>query len=334
MSTTFTRLRFGDKRQGVGYRVRRVAAATVIGTALSLALASPVAAAVPYPENITLPNDAVPGDVGFQPEGVAIRGNTAYVGSFADGTVVSVNLRSGEVDPLVRPDGDGALGVEVAGPLLFVAGVTSGELRVYDRRSGQQVAIFDVTDSGLVNDVTVAGGTAYFTDSQRAVLYALPVNGRTVGEPREIPLGGGFELAEPGPGVFNSNGIVALDADTLIVAQTNDPDGEGSALYRVDASTGQATRITIEGGDVRGADGPVLRGRTLYVVQFDSDSIAELRLSGDGATAEYVSTLTDGDLNVPTTANFGPRGDLYAVNSRFFTPPSEDVLYELVRVDR
>ena len=40
--------------------MRRFAAPPVIGTALSLALASPLADAVPYPENITLPNDAVP----------------------------------------------------------------------------------------------------------------------------------------------------------------------------------------------------------------------------------------------------------------------------------
>ena len=332
MSTT-THPRFENKGQGVGHRARRFAAAAVIGTALSLALASPVVAAVPS-ENITLPNDAVAGDVGFQPEGVAIRKNTAYVGSFADGTVVSVNLRSGETDPLVRPDAEPALGVEAVGSLLLVAGASSGELRVYERGSGEEVAVYDVTDSGLVNDITVAGGTAYFTDSQRAVLYALPTNGRTVGEPREIPLGGDFELAQPGPFVFNSNGIAALDASTLVVAQTNDPDGEGSALYAVDAASGDTTRITIEGGDVRGADGLVLRGRTLYVVQFDSNSIAQLRLSGDGTTAEYVRTIADEDLNVPTTADFGPRGDLYAVNSRFFTPPSDSVLYELVRIDR
>ena len=318
----------------MSYRARRLAAPVATGTILSLALAAPAVAAVPYPENIALPNDAVAGDIGFQPEGVSVRGNTAYVGSFADGTVVSVDLRSGEVDPLVRPDGEPALGVEVAGPLLFVAGATSGELRVYDRQSGEEVAVYDVNDTGLVNDVTVAGGTAYFTDSQRAVVYALPVNGRTTGEPREIPLSGDFELTQPGPGVFNSNGILALNAQTLVVAQTNDPDGEGSALYTVDVANGEATRIAIEGGGVRGADGLVLHGRTLYVVQYDSDSIVQLRLSGDGTTAEYVRTITDEDLNVPTTADFGPRGDLYAVNSRFGATPNDDIFYELVRVDR
>lgn len=281
-----------------------------------------------------LPNDAIAGNVGFQPEGIALSGTTAYVGSFADGTVVSVDLSSSEVSPLVQPDGEPALGVEVAGPLLLVAGAASGELRVYDRQTGTEMAVHDVTDAGLVNDITVAAGTAYFTDSQRAVIYALPVHGRTTGEPREIPLTGDFQLAEPGPGVFNANGIVALDADTLIVAQTNAPDGEGSALYAVDAPTGRTTHITIEGSGVIGADGLVLRGRTLWVVQHNVDSIAELQLSADGSTARYVRSITNDNFTVPTTAGLGPRGNLYVVNSHFFTAPSDDVTYEVVRTRR
>lgn len=321
------------REHGFTRRPKRLCAAIAVA-ALFLAPVSPAGATSPFPKTIVLPNDAVAGDVGFQPEGIAVRGTTAYVGSFADGRVVSVDLRAGEIRPLFQPDGEPALGVEVAGPLLLVAGVASGELRVYDRRTGREVAVYDVTDAGLVNDVTVAAGTAYFTDSQRAVLYALPVRGRTTGTPREIALGGDFRLAEPGPGVFNANGVVAVDADTLILAQTNDPDGEGSALYVVDVSSGRTTRIMVEGTDVVGADGLVLRGRTLWVVQHNVDSIAELRLSADGTTAKHIRTITDEDFTVPTTADLGPGDDLYVVNSHFFTTPSDDVTYEVVRTRR
>ncbi len=183
----------------------------------------------------------------------------------------------------------------------------------------------------LPNDA-VAGDTAYFTDSQRAVIYALPVHGDAVGEPREIPLGGDFVLAPPGS--FNGNGIAAIDDDTLVLGQSTDPDGSGSALYLVDASSGVATRITITGGDVTAADGLLLKGRTLYVVQNRENSIAQLRLSPDGTEARYVRTLTDPDFDVPTTIDFGPYGDLYAVNARFGTTGTDAVPYKIVRVQR
>lgn len=315
-------------------RLRRLAVAAATSSALSLALTAPAAAGPHYPGNIVLPTSLIAGDVGFQPEGIAVRGSTAYVTSFVDGTVVRANLRTGKVKPLVPADGDRALGIEIVGPLLLVAGVDSGELRIYDRATGQRVALFDVTDTGLVNDVTVAGDTAYFTDSLRAVLYALPIDGRTVGTPREIPLTGDYQLSEPAPGIFNANGVVALDDRTLIMAQTHErPDGSGGALFKVDVTTGHTTRISVRGGDIQGPDGLVLRGRTLYAVQHAVQTVAELRLSSGGASATLRRTLTDDALNIPTTAAFGPGRNLYVISSHFFTPPSDAVEYEIVKID-
>ena len=169
-------------------------AAAAIG--LSFAVASPALAdgsndrQTRFPETITLPNDAVAGDLGFRPEGIVVKGNTAYAGSLVDGTIVTANLQTGQTAPLVAADGDPAVGLKIAGPLLLVAGGPSGELRAYDHRSGKEVAVRHIPEAGFVNDLTVAGDTAYFTDSQRAVIYALPLDGDTVGEPREISLGG------------------------------------------------------------------------------------------------------------------------------------------------
>ncbi|MEY2847821.1 MAG: hypothetical protein RI885_486 [Actinomycetota bacterium] len=285
-----------------------------------------------FPETITLPNDAVAGDLGFQPEGIAVRGVTAFAGSLVDGSVVTADLRTGAVSPLVVADGDPAVGLELVGRLLLVAGGPSGEIRAYDNRTGDEVAVYDVPGAGFINDITVAGGTAYFTDSQRAVIYAASVDGKTLGEPREIALAGDFELAAPGS--FNGNGIAALDARTVILAQSTDPDGSGSALYTVDTATGVAARIPIAGGDVTAADGLLLKGRTLYVVQNRENSIAELTLSRDGAAATFVRTITDPDIAVTTTIDLGPRGSLYGVNARFGTPPSDAVPYEIVRIAR
>lgn len=313
-------------------------AATSATVTLAIAVASP-AVAIPspnrpqFPSTIVLPNDAVAGDVGFQPEGIALRGTTAYVGSFADGTVVEVNLRTGESEVLVAAEGDPALGVEVTSRFVLVAGAASGEIRVYERRSGAEVAVFDVTDTGLVNDVAVVRNTAYFTDSNRAVLYALPLGGRDVGEPSEIPLVGEFQLAPAAPDIFNSNGIAVLHRNTVVIAQTNDPDGGGSRLYTVDVETGNASRIDLSGGDVNGADGVAISGRDLSVVQFSSDSVAQFRLSRDGSSAEFIRTLTDDALAVPTSAEYGPRGALYVINARFGTPPSDSIPYAVTRLD-
>lgn len=324
-------------------RALRRSGAIAAAVGLSFAIATPAFASPAdggrdgrgdrFPATITLPNDAVAGDLGYQPEGIAVKGTTAYVGSLVDGTVTATDLRTGKTSPLVAPDGEPAVGVEVAGKLLLVAGGPSGELRAYDRASGAQVAVYKIPGAGFINDITVAGDTAYFTDSQRAVLYVLPLKGGKVGQPTELPLTGDFALSSA-PGAFNANGIAALDKNTLIVGQSSDPDGTGSALYAVNASTGVAKRVQVSGGDIVNADGLIIKGRSLFVVQNRSNSIVELKLGRDGRTASVVRTLTDSDFAVPTTVDFGPKGDLYAVNAKFGTPGTDAVQYDIVRVAR
>ena len=303
---------------------RPAAVLAALGIALASTAAAPASAAH-LPQTVALPNDLVAGDLGFQPEGVVVPGRTAYAGSLVDGTVVTADLRTGDVDVLVEPDGDPAVGLALAGRYLLVAGGPSGELRVYDRRTGDEVAVVDL-GGGFVNDVTVLRGTAYVTDSTSTTLFAVPLRGRDAFTPREVTLSGDFALAEG----FNANGVVG-SRGTLVVAQSTDPDGAGSALYAVDPATGVADRIELRGGDVENADGLVLRGRTLYVVQNRSSSIAVVQLDGDLRGGEVTGLLTDDDLAVPTTADLA-LGALYTVNARFGTPPSDDVTYEIVRV--
>lgn len=327
-------------------RSRGMTAAVAAATALAGLMTGPVAFAADqvgprgtaYPKTITLPNDGMPGGLGYQPEGIATVGDTAYVTSFTDGRVMKVDLRTGKVHPLVAADGDNALGIHVSGRLLLVAGQESGEVRVYDRFTGEPVQNFRIPGAGLVNDITVAGDTAYATDSSRGVFYAFPLGRHGLGEPREVELRGDFRLvAESELGkAFNSNGVTALDEHTLLIAQTDDPDdpyGPGSALYRVDTRTGEARRVEVRGG-IRGADGIELSGSTLYVMEHSQNTIAELRLSRDGALATRLRTITDEDLAVPTNLAFGRDGSPYAVNSRFDVPSSSTQTYEVVRVRR
>src|SRR5919109_4785863 len=90
--------------------------------ALVLVLTTGVAAgAAAFPSTIALPR-------GFQPEGIAIRGNTFYVGSIPTGAVYRGNLRTGQGAVLVQEmSGRSAIGVAIDNRnRLFVAGGTTG----------------------------------------------------------------------------------------------------------------------------------------------------------------------------------------------------------------
>jgi hypothetical protein len=316
--------------------VRRSLIAAI--TALLVLAVVPASAQPPFPGSIPLTSEATVA-TGFQGEGIVARGSTAYAGSLATGTIVTADLVTGDVTTLVASADGPAVGLALSGDLLFVAGGPTGELRVYDATSGDEVAAVQLSDpgAGFINDVIVTGDAAYATDSFSATLYRVPLTGREVGEPEDLTLTGDFELA---PG-FNANGIEAVgggNATRLILAQSADPtDGTGSALYVIEPGEdeAQATRISID-GDVTNADGIVLRGRTLYVVENQQDRVARVRLSGDLTSGAVTGYLTDDDLATPTTATLA-LGALYAVNARFADlgagadPATLD--FEIVRVE-
>jgi len=282
-------------------------------------LASP-ALAQHYPEVIPLPN-------GFQPEGIVVgEGNTAYVGSLADGDIYRANLVTGAGEVFIQGPGTPAVGLafDDRTGYLFVSGGPNGDGRIYDTHTGDLVAEYDF-GGGFVNDVIVAPRAAYFTDSFMPVLYKVELDAS--GEPGAfdtLPLSGDFVFV---PGGFNTNGIVATpNGNGLIVVHSSR--GE---LYFVDTQTGEASLIDLGGENVNSGDGLLLLGRTLYVVQNSLNQIAQFQLNRDYSAARLQQILTDDDFDVPTTvSNQGAR--LYAVNARFGTPPGPDVEYDIVRV--
>ena len=91
--------------------------------------------------------------------------------------------------------------------------------------------------------------------------------------------------------------------------------------------------LPLSGGDgnVINGDGLLLHGRTLYVVQNRLNRIAVVRLDRDLERGRILRTLTDPDLDVPTTvARFGDR--LYLPNARFGTPNPDTATYQVVQV--
>lgn len=301
-------------------KTRRV----VLTTTLAAVFALPpmgTALAEQFPDTVPLPN-------GWLPEGIATgTGTTIYAGSRADGSVWKGDLRTGQGEVLVDGDGRVAVGIKVDRGLLFVSGGGTSDAYVYDARTGEEIAVFDLTDGpAFINDVTVTRDAAYFTNSQAAELYrvALGAGGVPTGDVETLALTGDWQQVAG----FNANGIAATpDGGTLLVINSST-----GTLYNVDPATGDAVAVDTGGTLLDQGDGILLQGSTLYVVRNRSNEIVELRMSPDFLSATFVDTLTDPDFDVPTTiAGQGSR--LYAVNARFSTPPTPDTEYDIVLVD-
>lgn len=294
-----------------------------LGTALLLGLVLAQA-----PSTIALPG-------GFQPEGVvAGPGTTIYAGSLADGAIYQADVSTGEGSVLV-PGEEGRITVGLAFDprtgYLYAAGGPTGNAYVFDTETGALVQMYALTDTGtFVNDAILSGDSAYFTDSNRDVLYRLELaEGGALPEGEdavsELELTGEFSSDED---AFNANGIEVAEDGTLIIVKSNT-----GQLFTVDPETGETSEIDLGGETVTNGDGILLEGNLLYVVQNQNNQIAVVELADDLSSGTVTGTLSSPDFDVPTTvAGFGDA--LYAVNARFGTTPGPDTEYAIVRVER
>jgi sugar lactone lactonase YvrE len=304
--------------------VRRLLVLLVLGTILVIPA---TAGASTFPDTIRLPD-------GWQPEGIARgRGTSLYVGSIPTGAVWKGDARTGEGDVLVplRPGERSAIGIKVdKRNRLFVAGGATGKAFVYDARTGEDLASYQLAAAGaatFVNDVVVTSKAAWFTDSRAAQLYALPLgrHGRLPGqdEVRTLPLTGDFQLQEGN----NLNGIVAAkDGRVLLAVQTNT-----GLLFKINPRTGVTRQVDLGGASLTNGDGLLLIGRVLFVVRNRLNQIDVVKLSRSLDRGRVVATLTDPDFDVPTTIAF-QAGRLYAVNARFGTTDPQPARYDIVKV--
>ena len=302
--------------------MRRILLLTAFVAVVTVTAASAKAS---FPEVIPLPN-------GWQPEGIAVgNGTTFYVGSIPTGAVYRGDLRTGQGATLVQgASGRAAIGVEFDRNRLFVAGGQTGKGFVYDARTGaliRELQLATGTGATFVNDVVVTKRAAYFTDSNRAVLYrvTLSKNGNPAATSQAVPLTGDFQLV----GGFNLNGIDATpNGKTLVVVQS-----ATGKLFTVVPGTGVTKEISLGGASVPNGDGLLLRGRTLYVVQNQLNRIAVVALGKGFSSGTITRTITDSDFDVPTTIDRHGKS-LYAVNARFSTPPGPSTTYSVVQVPR
>ena len=303
---------------------RRILAAAAGSAALAVTGgARPAAARRAWPRTLPLPT-------GFQPEGIAIgSGPHAYVTSLATGDVYRLDLATGAGRTLTPGSGAYSAGIESdTYGRLFVAG--AGTLTVIHAASGTVLRRYPIAGAGaFLNDVLVTGHAVYVTDSALPVLYRLPLGrGGALPPPTHlarIPLGGDIAYHDG----WNVSGIEQTpDRAALLLAQSNT-----GQVHRVDPASGIGVPVRLAGATLPGADGLLRTGRTLYVVQARSNTLAVLRLDSSGTSGRVVDRRTDSRFDIPTSVA-RHAGRLYLPNARVGVEDPGNARYTVVALPR
>ena len=310
-------------------RARARTFALLLGAlALLFATVLSAAAAPLFPKILPLPN-------GWQPEGIATgRGTDFFVGSLANGALYKGDLRTGmgmAINPGVAGRATAGVKVDTRTNYVFAAGTRNGTAHVFDGSTGAELATYQLTTATptFINDVVLTRDAAYFTDSNQAFFYRLPLGpGGSLpaqDQVQAIPLGGEWQQLSG----FNANGIEAsANGRALIIMHSG-----LAALFTVNPATGEAAMIDLGGATLPNGDGILLDGKTLYVMQNRLNQISVIELNVTQNAGTIVKVITDPAFRVPTTiAQYGPW--LYAVNARFGTPATPDTEYEAVKVSK
>ena len=306
--------------------MRRRATTAVLGAALAV-LTSVVGASPAEAKDIG--HDLPEAGVFLEGIGLDQVTRTFYVSATnRDGTVYRgrVGEERLEVWQGPRPGDDGrGIDVDDAGRV-YVAGGPSAEVRVFSR-DGKLLAELPTGEAGsFLNDLRVGpDGAVYVTDSSLPRIWRVSADARGAWRIEKWLDVGATITYTPSLTDFDLGGIVVTrDRRSLVTSQ-----GTTGQLWRIDLSTKDVVRVTIEGPPVVNADGLVLHGRDLYVVQNFSRSITKLRLAGDARTARTEeTTTTPADRTFTTAKEVG--GDLLVVDSKFGFPPDQAVATDRV----
>src|SRR5829696_7031511 len=231
---------------------RRTVLTTAAATALVALAASPAGSAVassrrsPAPETVSLPD-------GIRPEGITSGpGTTYYVGSLADGRIVTGDLLAGTVATLLPgAPGRSLRGLfhdDRCGVVWAVGGVTSdgvtkGHVWCVDARTGAVRHDVLVPDAVFLNDLVVTDTAVWVTDSRVDRLTVIRHDHATLSAsaPTFVPLGGDWPA---GDGVaINANGIRLLPDGDIVLNNSR-----VGGLWQVKPATGLTREIPVRGG--------------------------------------------------------------------------------------
>jgi Cu-Zn family superoxide dismutase len=251
------------------------------------------------------------------PEGIVVdaRRGVFLTGASNGGDIWQVSLATGRATPFAIGGSPGrtvALGMKIDPQRrLWVAAGATGRVAVLNADTGAVLKILEAPPVPLgqqpfVNDLILAGGYVYVTDSNRPILYRARA-GTTIGalEPW-LRLDGTAVRYQDGT---NLNGVVAsADGRTLVTVQSNT-----GKLFRIDIAT-RAVR-EISGVSVRNGDGLVLSGTTLHVVRNANGQVDRVAMNAALTSGRVTSSLKDPEFRFPTTAAL-QGGQLLVVNGQ------------------
>lgn len=308
-------------------RRRRITA--LVGLAAAALTAGTLAGSGPASAGEAAPAFDLP-EAGVFLEGIGVdrRAGLVYVSATnRDGTIYRGKAGSGRLEVWVPPRaGDNGRGIDVDDRgRVFVAGGPSAEVRVFDR-SGRLLAELPTGEPGsFLNDVIVGpDGAAYVTDS------SLPRIWRVSREHGRWTIALWRDVSDTVPYTaplndFDLGGIVVTpDRRYLLTTQ-----GTTGRLWRADLRTRAVVEVPVDGAPLLTADGIVLRGRTLFVVQNFARQVSRLSLAEGWGSARTVAVLTTPADRTFTTAKLVD-GRLFAVDSKFGFPPAAAVAEDRV----
>jgi hypothetical protein len=252
------------------------------------------------------------------PEGVAFdkRSGRFFVSRTGTGAIYVGTLGSDTLQPFIagRAAGDAPLatGLKVRKGLLYVAGASTGQIRIYDLADPAKAPVIFETGGGFINDLDLTpNGDVYATDSTKPAIYKVSAGAVKAGAGAVETINVAPEITvDTTPGVFNLNGIVAKGNRELIVVQSNT-----GKLYRIKVGASVTDRkieeIAVDGGPLTGGDGLLLdRGRLLVVRGTNgsqppaagSNGVVDVvKLRRHRTEGEVVKEITDASFAGPST---------------------------------
>ncbi len=273
------------------------------------------------------------GSKGQLAEGVAVRGDTAYMGYVASGEVIAVDVKSGAVSPygtmpIPVPNQGFVSGLAGHGDDLFGAFVSfnpSVQPGIYRIVKGGAPELY-AKDAGMVFPNGIAfddDDRMYITDSAAGAVFRVEADGKVTKWLADPLLAGAKDACgEGGVGVPFDIGVngIAIDGDKIFLSNT-DHGQIVQVKIQKDGSAGTPSLLVPPDCALSGADGLTLAPDGDLVVAINHQNKL-VRVSRDGK----VSPLASGaPLNFPASLTFED-GALYISNFAFLDAKTPGLL--------
>ena len=262
--------------------------------------------------------------------GLADDGSTFYVSGVNDGGNV-YRGEVGEEDLELWYDGSDTTGrgidVDPEGRV-FVAGGPTGTVRIFDASGALLTTVATNTAGSFLNDLWVGpDGSVYVTDSSLPMIWRITegADGWQIEPWLDVSP---TITYTPSTADFDLGGIVTTkDGEFLLTSQ-----GTTGQLWRIELDTQEIVEVDLAGESIVNADGIVLKGKKLWVVQNFLRQVSLFKLDSDAESARLERVQQTPADKTLTTAKL-TRGRLLAVDSQFGFPadtaPAEDRVISL-----